>query len=961
MAAGVAILNQMTVRGKDSASVAVPGFQGAEGLKMADELAQRLLGAMHEGVLVFDQDAKAIFANARAIEIVGIPFSEIAQQRAVDPRFQPILADGRALPWEERPTATALRTGQHCSMTLGVPKPTGLIWVVFNAEPLFREGEERPYGVITVLTDITEHKTAELALHRSEELKSAIMAASLDAILTLTRDGEIVDLNSAAVQLYKTTRDAAVGDHMTSYIPARDREVWEQLLERLREDPTHLHGRRIEGTGRRSDGSEFPFEASINSLEAGQRQFFVTFVHDITDRKASERRLADARDAALRASVVKSEFLATMSHEIRTPMNGVIGSLDLMLDSELAPELAELAQIARTAANDLLAIIDDILDLSKIEADKVERQQAIFELVSIVEGVADIVAVTARQKGVALATYIDPQLPTGMRGDARLLRQILVNLVGNAMKFTDHGEVVIRAERQPAAESQALVRFTVRDSGSGIPPDALATLFEPFTQVDGGATRAHGGSGLGLAISSRLVRLMGGKLTVDSELGRGSTFSFSLPFTLPEEPVVPAPPPTRLGRPLRVLIVDTSDTSAETVERYLRAWGMVPTRVPGAAAALERFTAAPASERFDVAILAASARDEGAPTLARDLHARAGEEGVFVIALLEIGERLVEPDGASSASFDAVVGKPIKQSRLYDALSGIQTERAAAEVDEVAQPPGELSGLRVLVAEDNPVNQQVLLRQAQRLGMVADAVNNGQEVLNALEGQAYDVVLMDCQMPVMDGYTATRAIRSREQDGATRLPIVAVTANAMREDFERCRESGMDDFVAKPVTLAALANAIERAVTATRDAGAQAGAASSPAATPAPPPPPSDAVDRVALGSLQDDLGGPDALLRIVRLFLEQLDPQAEQIEAAAKGGEHETLARNAHRMRSSAATLGASGLAEILSALEAAARDGDAAACDQLAATFAAQVAVTRTAFEVVIEELDTAVSAEL
>ena len=922
---------------------------------MSPELAQRLIGAMHEGVLVFDQDAKAIFANARAIEITGIPFSETLNQRGPDPRFQPILEDGRPLPWDERPTATALRTGEHCNMTLGVPKPSGMIWVVFNAEPLFRDGEDRPYGVITVLTDITEHKLAELAFAGSEELKGAIMAASLDAILTLTREGEIVDLNSAAEQLYKTTRDAAAGDHMTSYIPVRDRQMWEQLLERLREDPTHLHGRRIEGTGRRSDGSEFPFEASINSLEAGQRQFFVTFVHDITDRKASERRLADARDAALRASVVKSEFLATMSHEIRTPMNGVIGSLDLMLDSELAPELAELAQIARTAANDLLSIIDDILDLSKIEADKVERQQADFDLVAIVEGVADIVAVTARQKGVALATYIDPQVPPGVRGDARLLRQILVNLVGNSIKFTDHGEVVIRAERQPAAESQALVRFTVHDTGAGIPPDALATLFEPFTQVDGSATREHAGSGLGLAISSRLVRLMGGKLTVDTELDRGSTFSFTLPFMLPEEPVAPPPPPTRMGRPLRVLIVDASDTSAETVERYLRAWGMVPTRLTETAAALERFTTTPAAEGFDVVILAASVHNDDAQTLARELHARAGADGVFVIALLDIGERLVEPDGAAVKSFDAVVGKPIKQSRLYDALSGIQAEHGAVEVDEPAEPPGELSGLRVLIAEDNPVNQQVLLRQAQRLGIVADAVNNGQEVLDALGERAYDAVLMDCQMPVMDGYTATRAIRSLEQEGTTRLPIVAVTANAMREDFDRCRESGMDDFVAKPVTLAALANAIERAVNASRDARAQ---AASPAV--AAPAPPDGGVDRAALSSLQDDLGGPDALLRIVRLFLEQLDPQAEQIEAAAKGGEHETLARNAHRMRSSAATLGATPLAEILAALETAARDGDAAACDQLAQTFSAQVATTRITFEAVLEELDVAVSAD-
>ena len=806
------------------------------------------------------------------------------------------------------------------------------------------------------MTTARNEELAELALGRSEELKGAIVAASLDAILTLTRHGEIVDLNLAAERLYRIEREGAIGLEIMNLIPSRDRQVWEELLEALRADPSHMHGSRIEGTARRGDGTEFPFEASITSLEAGKHQFFVTFVHDISERRASERRLADARDAALRASVVKSEFLATMSHEIRTPMNGVIGSLDLMLDSQLAPELAELAQIARTAATDLLAIIDDILDLSKIEADKVERRQSNFDVVEIVEGVADIIAVTARQKGVALATYVDPELPAGVRGDARLLRQVLVNLVGNAIKFTDEGEVVIRAERQPSAATQALVRFTVRDTGSGIPPEAVATVFEPFTQVDGNAVREQSGSGLGLAISSRLVRLMGGKLAVDSEIGRGSTFSFTLPFAVPEEAAASEPvaaPGAAAGRPLRVLVFDPSDTSAETVERYLRAWGMVATRVSGADGALERFGSSAAGEGFDVAIIAASPDAGDAQELARELRARAGEQGLFVVALLDIGERIAERNG-DNGGFDASVGKPIKQSRLYDALAGIQAERSPVEAEEDVES-GSLLGMQVLIAEDNPVNQQVLLRQAQRLGLVAEAVDNGQAALDALAARSYDVVLMDCQMPIMDGYAATRRIRELEAaSGGQRLPIVAVTANAMREDFDRCRESGMDDFVAKPVTLAALANAIERAVAACRGE-AVAGAPGEDAAGAD-----GGAVDREALASLQEDLGGPEALLRIVRLFLEQLDPQATQIEAAAKGGEHETLARSAHRMRSSAATLGAMALADTLTALESAAHDGDAAACDQLAATFATDVVNTRTTFEAVLEELDVAVSAE-
>ena len=956
-AAVVAILSAMVIRPQDSeSSGATPGFEGVAGNELSVELAERLFGAMREGVLISDEGGRVVFCNARAVEITGVPLADAARQTTTDPRFQPVTPDGRPLAYEERPTAVALRTGRHYSATLGVPREDGTLWIVFNAQPLMREGSDRPFGVITVLNDITEHKEAELALARSEELKSAIMSASLDAVLTLTRDGDIVDLNRSAERLFQVTR-SVIGEHVTNFIPPRDRHVWDQLLARLREDPTHLRDRRIEGTGRRSDASEFPIEVAVSPLETGQHQFLVTFVRDITDRKASERRLADARDAALRASVVKSEFLATMSHEIRTPMNGVIGSLDLMLDSDLTPDLAELASIARTAATDLLSIIDDILDLSKIEADKVERQHAPLDLTAIVEGVVDIVAVAARAKGVAVASYVDPTIPPAVEGDSRLVRQVLVNLAGNAVKFTDHGEIVVRAERLGSEDAHALVRFSVQDSGVGIPADAIDTLFEPFTQVDASTTRPHGGSGLGLAISSRLVRLMGGRLSVESEPGRGSTFSFTLPFAIPPEQVELLPPPANIGRPLRVLVVDPADSSAETVERYLRAWGMVPTRVTERAAARERLTAIPAAERFDVAIIAAAAGpDEDAQRLARELHAVACEPAVFVIGLLDAGERSTETTAEQPSEFDAVIGRPVKQSRLYDALAGIQDERGPAqEPPAQEEPAGALTGLRVLIAEDNPVNQQVLLRQIQRLGITAEAVDNGVEAISALERGTYDAILMDCQMPVMDGYAATRAIREREAaQGARRMPIVAVTANAMREDFERCREAGMDDFVAKPVTITALTNAIERAVATNRPVVAD------DAAPPAAAEEPGGGVDMAALASLQDDLGGPDALARIVRLFLEQLDPQAEQIDASARAGDHESLARIAHRMRSSAATLGASGMADLLAALEAAALDGDAAGCDQLAASFSAQVASTRATFQTVLSELDASVPAD-
>jgi two-component system sensor histidine kinase/response regulator len=919
------------------------------------ELAEAILGTMVEGVIVSGLDAQPIYQNQRATEMTGLTLEQRLALNADELAARMVRVDGTPQTPDTLPLRKTLRTGKPESATHGIRRPDGEIrWLEVTATPMRRNGTNDIFGACLVMRDVTQARAAEEALKSSEEMKGAVMAASVDAILMLDGDGRIVELNRSAERLYKTTR-AAIGDKLETYIPWRDRQVWVEIFDRLRNDPKHFRGRRLTGTGRRSDGSEFPLEATIDSLHAAGHQMFVTFVRDVTERRAAERRLADARDAALRASVVKSEFLATMSHEIRTPMNGVIGSLDLILDSDLADEQRELATIARTSAHDLLAIIDDILDLSKIEADRLDSQTIEFDLAALVEGVTDIVAVPARRKGLALCCFVDPRTPSVLRGDARLLRQVLVNLIGNAVKFTDSGEVAIRAELQPADGSRVRVQLAVSDTGIGIPADALETLFEPFTQVDGSSTRAHGGTGLGLAISSRLVRLMGGDLVVDSGVGRGSTFSFTVPFEVPERATDPAFGPISQTGPLNVLIIEPVASTAETIDRYLRAWGITTTRSPSGPQALKLFDDALKHERpFDAVLVAVDPADEEPDEFARRLRERVGEDSVFVIALLDIGERLTE---VTSQPFDAVVAKPIKQSRLYDALAGC--DRAAVPeppVEDALPESAELSGLRILIAEDNPVNQQVLMRQAGRLGLVVTAVENGAAALAALAEDTFDAVLMDCQMPVMDGYAAARAIRAGQGDAA-RIPIVAVTANAMREDYDRCRDAGMDEFVAKPVTLSSLAQAIARAVTvcqspdgvaqdvltdairahdATRDDGF--------------------AIDRSTLAALQEDVGGAAALSRIIGLFLEQLDPQGAEIATAIKASDHGSVGRIAHRMKSSSATLGASALAEVLAEMEAAAGEGDAESLEKLGPALASAVVRVRSAFEGVVEGLAAA-----
>ena len=816
-----------------------------------------------------------------------------------------------------------------------------LICLEDRSMPIYEDGHL--VGTQGILHDVTERKQAEVELLHEKQFLETLNKTSPVAIVVLDTQENIVSCNPAFEKLYDYTSEEITGKNLDSLVATQESMAQANLY--TQQAMTGLvHGL---GKRRRKNGELVSVEFhGVPVIVDGERIGALAIYHDITE-------LDKARKEAEEANRAKSEFLANMSHEIRTPMNGVIGMLELALDTPLTSEQRDYLETSLQSAEALLTLLNDILDFSKIEAGRLELEAINFSLRNAVEDVAYTLAKRAQDKGLEMACLIDPDLTSDLQGDPGRLRQILVNLVGNAIKFTHNGEIVIRAEPIDETNTDVMIHFSVQDTGVGIPYERQNVIFDRFTQADGSTTRKYGGTGLGLTISRQLVEKMGGRIGVESTPGVGSTFWFDIKFKKqPREKRVTAPltlGPVNLTQ-ARILVVDDNQTNRIVLQKNVEALGSRVEVVPSGAKALELLrNAHRAGDPYHVVLLDMQMPGMDGEQTTRAIKSDPAMKETQIIILTSMGQR---GDAArlEALGCSAYLLKPVKQQMLFDAIIAVLSrveDRATSLVTRHVLSEQRKLGLRLLLAEDNPINQKLAVVLLQKAGYSVDAVETGAEAFEKVRVNPYNAVLMDVQMPDMDGFEATQRIRDWEKNRDQHIPIIAMTAHAMQGDRERCLEAGMDDYITKPLEPRVLFSVLDRwtraggsqeeAVEDVQDYSSSAasafsadldgglfGESTSPASHATKESVPvSQAVSYAdvlpiniegALYRFDNDRG---FVMQMVKEYKGHLHERLEQIHSALKNGDANNLARLAHNLKGISMNFSADPIASLALNLE--------------------------------------------
>ena len=761
--------------------------------------------------------------------------------------------------------------------------------------------------------EIVERKQAEVALENQKTFLNSLIENNPVAIVALDSQFAVQMCNPAFEKLFLYRQSDIRGQQLRDLITnAEIRDDFAPELER----EVHQVTRRTRSDGSLVDVEVFAVPLTVGGKVSGGR---LALFQDITERKRAEEAMQRAKEAAEAASRAKSEFLANMSHEIRTPMNGIMGMTELVLDTELDTEQRNYLNVAKVSADSLLSLINDILDYSKIEAGKLEIDAIDFNLGNCLGETMKTLSLRAHQKGLELAFEIEPDVPDGLIGDPGRLRQIIVNLIGNAIKFTEKGEVVLQVEAEFRNQDSIRLHFTVADTGIGIPTDKQAAIFEAFQQADGSMTRKYGGTGLGLTISSRLVELMGGRIWVESELDKGSRFHFTADFALQKlaaRTVVPRDPETL--RDMRVLVVDDNATNRHILLKMLENWHTNPTAVDSGAKAIVTLKEGKGIGRtFPLILLDAQMPEMDGFALAEAIKRNPDWRAATIMMLSSAGQR-GDAIRCRELGVAAYLTKPVQQAELLDAILTALGTRARTETPPPLVTRHSLRETRVrlqiLLVEDNAVNQLVALRLLEKYGHTVTVAANGKKALSALDEQAYDLILMDVQMPEMNGWEATQAIREQEKTTGQHIPIVAMTAHAMKGDEEKCLAAGMDAYLTKPIRSQELLAILD-------DIGRnKAGSSTSAESTSTNP-----AMNVLDLSAALERLEGDRELFEeLVQVFKTECPRIMKEIRRAISSHDLADLEHHAHALKGSSANLGASSVSQTAFDLEKMARSAD-------------------------------------